>query len=511
MTFGRALMSATVARPFADTGPSFTNSQIRIAFCGLMLGNFLATLDQTVVATALGNIGAALGDLKNVSWIVSIYLLTSTASTPIYGKLSDLHGRRPMLMTAISIFMVASVLCALAPTMLALVLARALQGIGGGGLLAMAHATIADLVSPRERGRWQGYIGGAFAAGNVLGPVLGGAIIQHAAWPWIFWLNVPICLLALIVIQRALRLLRPRGVRHRIDWAGSSIFTGAIACLIGFLVMGGNDLPWSDLRLWGLFALALVLSGLFIARQESAAEPVLPLRLFRNPVFTIVVGFTIPASMTLVGCIVLLPIFLIYGLGYTTGEASLLMISITIATVAAALSTGMRVAQTGRYKIYPLAGLWLATLTLLSLGLLATHAPSPLLIVIQLAAIGFGIGLSMPVALVAVQNAVETQDLGVATSCISFFRSLGGAIGVSLLTAIVAQTLVAGSPVALTQGHRGLDLLNVAGDAGLVAHGCSLAFLAAAILTGLAALLACILPERPLRSSPLVDAAASLE
>lgn len=502
-------MPAT-ARAFQDAAPSFTHSQIRIAFCGLMLGNFLATLDQTIVATALGNIGVGLGDLKNVSWIVSIYLLTSTAATPIYGKLSDLHGRRPMLMTAIAIFMVASVLCALAPTMLALILARGLQGIGGGGLLAMAHATIADLVSPRERGRWQGYIGGAFAAGNVLGPVLGGAIVQHASWPWIFWINVPICLLALVVIHRALRLLRPRGVRHRIDWAGSSIFTAAIAALIGFLVLGGNDLPWSDPRLWGLFVLALILSGLFLARQERAAEPVLPLRLFRNRIFTIVVGFSFLASMTLVGCIVLLPIFLIYGLGHTTGQASILMISITIATVTAALSTGIRVAQTGRYKIYPIVGLWLAALTLLCLGLMATHTPPTALIVIELAAIGLGIGLSMPVALVAVQNAVDIHDLGVATSCVSFFRSLGGAIGVSLLTAIVALTLAAGSPAARIAGHRGLDLLSVAGDAGLVARGCGLAFIAAAILTGLAALLACILPERPLRSTPIADA-ASLE
>lgn len=495
-------MNAAAKSPAAShERAGFTQGQIRLAMFGLMLTIFLAALDQTIVATALGTIGEQLGDLKNISWVVSIYLLTSTATTPIYGKLSDMYGRRPLMLASLSIFTLASVLCAIAPTMWALIAARALQGVGGGGLMALSHASIADMISPRERGRWQGYVSSAFAGGNVLGPVLGGVIAQHASWPWIFWLNLPFCALAIVMVHRTLRLLPKRDVRHRIDWAGSTMFVAAIACVIAFLVIGGNDVPWSDLRLWCLLLAALVLAACFIARQRTAAEPILPLRLFGNPVFTTAVSYSFLASGTLVGSIVLFPLYLTFGRGYTASQASLTLGAITVTTVISSMWTGIVVARTGRYKIFPVVGLALATLSLLCLALLATHEPGPIVLALAFALVGSGIGLSLPVALVATQNAVEMGDLGIATSCVSFFRSFGGAVHVALFTAIVAIVLAAHAMPEVVGTHRGLDLLSVAGDQALVARACRYTFAVATCIMALATACAIMLPERPLRGS----------
>ena len=443
--------STSINATTTGTEVQFSHRDRLVILVGLMLGMFLAALDQTIIATALPRISSDLHGVEHLSWIVSSYLLTSTAATPIYGKLSDLYGRKAMLQIAIVIFLLTSVLCALSATMPQLIAFRALQGLGGGGLIAMAHATIADVISPRERGRYQAYIASTFAAASVLGPVLGGLFVDHLTWRWVFWINLPIGVGALIMAQITLRRLVVRRLRHRIDYPGALLIVAAVLCVLLVTTTGGNEVPWTSPVIAGLSAAALVFGVLAVLQELRASEPILPPRLFQNRVYVVANLINVLVTVSLLGSITFLPLFLqlVYGLG--AGDSGLMLMPLTISQVVGAISTGRLVAATGRYKIFPVLGV---VCTGTGMILLSMAGGSLLLAGVAMVLCGIGTGLVMPVMLVAVQNAVDVRDLGTATSSISFFRSMGGSFGVALFGAVLIARL--DTHVGLIPGHDAL-------------------------------------------------------
>jgi EmrB/QacA subfamily drug resistance transporter len=418
----------------------FTHRETLVIIGGLMLGMFLAALDQTIVATALPRIASDLHGVEHLSWVVSAYLLSSTAATPIYGKLSDLYGRKIMLQIAIVIFLLTSVLCALAATMGQLIGFRALQGLGGGGLLAMAHATIADVIAPRERGRYQAYFASTFAVASVVGPVLGGVFADHLSWRWVFWINLPLGIAALVVAQTSLKRLVARRVRHKIDYPGALLIVSAVCCVLLVTTMGGNEAAWSSPLILSLSAAALALFALCVMQELRASEPILPPRLFANPIFSTASLINLLTSIGLLGGIIFMPLFMQMVYRLDAGNSGLMLIPFTATTVVAAISAGRLMAATGRYKIFPMTGTLLTGLALMALSLTSPATPLPV-VGLTMALCGFGIGFIMPVMLVVVQNAVEMRDLGTATSSISFFRSMGGSFGVALFGAVLIASL----------------------------------------------------------------------
>ena len=289
-----------------------THRQILVVFSGLMAGMLLAALDQTIVSTALPTIVGELGGLDHLSWVVTAYLLTTTASTPLYGKLSDIYGRRLMFQSAIVIFVIGSMLCGLSQEMLQLIVFRGIQGIGAGGLMAMAFAIIGDIVSPRERGRYTGYLGAVFAVASVAGPLLGGYFVDHLSWRWVFYVNVPIGIVALVITSSVLRLPFVRR-DHTIDFAGAALLVAAVSTLLLALVWGGSEYPWGSSTILGLFAAAAILTGLFLWWEHRTAEPILPLRLFGDPVFTTGVALSFLLGGVMFGALVFLPLFVQVG------------------------------------------------------------------------------------------------------------------------------------------------------------------------------------------------------
>jgi EmrB/QacA subfamily drug resistance transporter len=495
----------------------FSHRERVVILIGLMLGMFLAALDQTIVATALPRISSDLHGIEHLSWIVSAYLLTSTAATPIYGKLSDLYGRKIMLQIAIVIFLLTSILCALAATMGQLIAFRALQGLGGGGLLAMAHATIADVISPRERGRYQAYIASTFAVSSVIGPVLGGLFVDHLTWRWVFWINLPIAVGALVLSELTLKRLVARRLRHRIDYPGAVLIVAAVCCVLLVTTMGGNEAAWDSPLIAGLAAGAVVLFALCVVQERRASEPILPPRLFADRVFLIASMVNVLTSIIMLGGIVFMPLFLqlVYGLG--AGDSGLMLIPFTGATVVAAISAGRLMAATGRYKIFPLVGV---TLILAGMVWLSMVTPATPLALTGGAMVlcGLGIGLVMPILVVVVQNTVETRDLGTATASISFFRSMGGSFGVALFSAVVIARLnslvgavpgqaVLGASPGITLLHAGAQALDLAPAAirapvtAAITQAFHDTFLVGAGLALLTFVLALILREVPLRTT----------
>ena len=458
--------TVTAVEP-AVSAQALSHREVLVVLSGILLGMMLAALDQSIVATALPAIAGELNGLEHLSWIVAGYLLTSTASTPIYGKLSDLYGRRALLQIAIVIFVVASVLCGLAQDMPQLIAARALQGLGGGGLISMAQAVIADVISPRERGRYQGYLSGMWATASVGGPVLGGFFVDYLSWRWVFWINLPLGIAAFILCRRALaRLVSPR--RHRrIDFVGALLLTAAVADLLLVASWGGTTLAWTSPTLIGLIAAAAPLVAGFIVQELRAPEPILPPRLFANPVIGLASLTSFIVAMAMFGGIVLLPVFLQLVTGVGAGHSGLLLIPLMGGTVAGAFTSGQLMRRTGRYKAFPLIGLSMSTV---AFALLATMdaATSPVVAMVYMGLLGVGIGMSMPVMLVAVQNAAEPRDIGVATAAVAFSRSLGGSFGAAILWSVLlaaldrhlvaggaelGTALLAGGPDAITHLH----------------------------------------------------------
>jgi EmrB/QacA subfamily drug resistance transporter len=438
------------------TESGLTHRQVMVIYGALALGMLLAALDQTIVATALPTIVGSLGGLNRLSWVVTAYLLASTASTPLYGKVSDLYGRKLMFQIAISVFLVGSMLAGLSQTMLELIVFRFVQGLGAGGLIVLAQAIIGDILSPRERGRYQGYLGGVFGFASVVGPLIGGFFSDHLSWRWIFYINLPVGVLALAVTSVVLDLPFSRR-EHEIDWPGAGLLVAAVSCALLAASWGGVEYAWLSPEILGLAAAALLLGGLTVRQENRAVEPILPPSLFRNRVFVVCTSMSLVLGLAMFGAIVFLPLFLQVVSRTTATNSGLLLVPLMVGVIGSAVASGRTVARTGRYRVFPIAGTAIMTggfvgLSTMGVGTSLATASVWMLIV------GAGIGLVMQVLVIAAQNAVEHRDLGVATSSVAFFRSLGGALGVALFGAVLANRLSANLARDLPRGGRGIDL-----------------------------------------------------
>ena len=476
--------------------PPLDHTAVRKIIFGVLLAMALSALEQTIVATALLTIGRDLGNIADLSWVVTAYLLAGTAVMPLYGKLSDVHGRRRMLLVSISVFVVGSAACALAPTMTALILARALQGLGGGGLISLAQTVIADVVAPRERGRYQGYIGGVFATGSVGGPILGGFFADHLHWTLIFWINLPLGLLALAISYHSLKALPRHDRPHRIDLIGAALMVAACVALLLGLTWGGTRFPWLSLPTLGLFGGTVVFGVLFFLRQQTAPEPFLPLDVMRNGVVATGIAAVTFAMGTLIGLSVFVPLYLDLIRGVSVSGSGFALIPLMGSSVAGAVSSGRLMMLTPRYKRLPTIGLTLASAACLLLA--ADNATLPLgAVLVLLAVVGSGLGTVFPVTTVSVQNAVLPHQLGTTTGVMNFFRSLGGAVVVAVFGAIVlgftAGSLPAGVPLEAV-AHQSPDLAAALVDA------FRWVFAAAALFLALSLAFLLLMEERPLRS-----------
>ncbi len=419
------------------------HAAIRSIVIGIMLAMFLGALDQTIVAPALPTIGRALHDIDQLPWVVTAYLLSSTAVTPLYGKLSDIHGRRAMMLVSIGMFVLGSIACALAPTMLMLILARGLQGIGGGGLISLAQTIIGDIVAPMERARYQAYFAAVFVASSVAGPILGGVFAQHLHWSLIFWINLPLGLAALRMTDSTLRRL-PRHERpHKLDLIGAALIVLATVAFLTALSWGGIHYPWSSLPVLSLLAVAAGLTVLFGLRLATAEEPFLPLSVLLHPVVAWGTAAACFAMGTFIGLSIYVPVYFELVLGLSASQSGLALLPLMCGVIAGATLSGRLMVRLRRYRRPPMVGLAVAAAGAFALSL--QPATMPLSIVVPLLAlIGAGIGTVLPVTTVAIQNAVPMHQLGTATGAMSFFRSLGGAIAVAGFGAIVVGGITAG-------------------------------------------------------------------
>jgi EmrB/QacA subfamily drug resistance transporter len=488
---GRGAAAAKSAKSRASAEKTFTHAEVRSIFIGIMLGMFLGALDQTIVATALPTIGRAFNDVENLSWVVTAYLLTATAVTPLYGKLADIYGRRNAMVTGVVIFVIGSAACALAPSMTALIFARGLQGLGGGGLMALAQTIVADIVTPRERGRYQGYFGTVFATASVSGPVLGGFLAQHLHWSLIFWINLPLGVAALAMMIPALRRLPKVERAHKLDFLGAVLMMGAAVSLLLALTWGGTRFDWLSLPIIGLVLLSLLLWTLFVLRVVYASEPFLPVSVLQNPVVRCATLAGGCAMGTLVGLTIFVPLYFEVVYHLSASQSGLALIPLMGSVVLAATVTGRAMVHVDNYKRMPLAGLVVSIVSLLALAAWPDKMPIPL-VVLLLTTAGTGMGCLFPVSTVATQNAVSRAQMGIATGTLNFFRSLSSALIVALFGAIVLGGLGGGSGVSVE------TLARTATDSDL-ATVFRFVFLAGALVVGFGLAFVIAMEQKPLR------------
>ncbi|HEV7584821.1 MAG TPA: MDR family MFS transporter [Solirubrobacteraceae bacterium] len=404
-----------------------------------MLVLFLAALDQTIVATALPTIVGDLGGLNQISWVVTAYLLATTVVTPLYGKLGDMYGRKVVLQAALVLFLIGSALCGVSQNLDELIAFRAVQGLGGGGLIVGAQAAIGDVVAPRQRGRYTGLFGAVFGVASIAGPLLGGFLTSHLSWRWIFYVNLPLGVLALFVLAAALPGASEH-VRHAIDYAGSALLGGALSAIVLATSLGGTSEPWGSPLIVGLGAGGALLLVAFVFVERRAPEPVLPPRLLRNEVFAVcaAVGFVVGFGMF--GAITYLPLFLQVVKNASPTGSGLQLVPLMGGLLVTSILSGQAITRTGRYKPFPIAGTALLTVGLYLLSTM-TAATSRGTIDLYMFIVGLGLGMVMQVLVLAVQNAVDYPDLGVATSGATLFRLIGGSLGTATLGAIFANRL----------------------------------------------------------------------
>ena len=472
-----------------------SQTEIRTIIFGIMLAMLLAALDQTIIATALPTIGRDLGDLEHLPWVVTVYLLTTTAVTPLYGKISDSHGRRITLLAAIVIFIIGSIACAVAPTMLVLILARGLQGLGGGGLIALAQTIVGDIIPPKERGRYQVYFASVFMSASLLGPVLGGFFAEHLHWSVIFWINLPLGAIAFVIAFHGLKKLPRHDRPRRLDLLGALLLVAATVLLLLALNWGGLRYPWLSGPVLGLLAASAVLGILFAIRMRLAPEPLIPPGVLHNPVLRMGTLSAFFGMGTYIGLTIYLPVYFEVVRGLSASLSGLALIPLMAGTVCGATLSGRSMARVKHYKRLPIAGL------LVAMGatgiLVAMPRDLPILAVeTLLAIISIGLGTLLPVTLVTTQNAVPLHDMGTATGVANFFRSLGSAFIVAVFGAIVLggsglSGAASFETLAESAAGSGIDLADIFASvfaAAMVGFGLALAFLIA-------------MEEQPLRGS----------
>jgi EmrB/QacA subfamily drug resistance transporter len=504
---------------------AFTHRQIVAILGALMMGMMLAALDQTIVATALPTIVAELGGLSRLSWVVTAYMLASTISAPLYGKLGDILGRKYVFQAAIVVFLVGSVLSGASRSMVQLVAFRGVQGLGAGGLMVTAQAIIADIVSPRERGRYQGYMGAVFATASVLGPVLGGFFADHLSWRWVFYINVPLGVAALFVTAAVLHAPPKRSagaVRLPVDYVGAALLAAAVTCLVLVTTWGGSVFPWSSPVSRGLGVGCVALFIAFAIVEARATDPLIPPSLFRDRTFDIASATSFIIGFGMFGVISFIPVFMQVASGASATGSGLMILPLMLGMLSASMVSGQLVSRTGRYKRFPVVGTALATVGMFLFSRM-TPDTSRVVASVDMAIAGVGLGLTMQVMVVAMQNTAERRNLGVATSTVTFFRSVGGSCGVALFGAIFNSRLAVellGTPEASTllSGHsvRGGGLLKLLETlapeprheiAGAFARALSVAFLVAAPCLAVAFILVLFLQEKPLRGRESAAAA----
>jgi EmrB/QacA subfamily drug resistance transporter len=495
---------------FVDGGIGSTRERqpVRVIFGALMLVMLLAALDQTIVSTALPTIVGELGGLEHLSWVVTAYLLATTIVTPLYGKLGDLFGRKIVLQSAIVLFLVGSALCGTSRSMVALIGFRALQGLGGGGLMVTTMAVVGDLLSPRERGRYQGIFGGVFGLATVIGPLIGGFFVDHLGWRWIFYINLPLGLIAVAIVGWAFVAPTARR-RPAIDLAGAGLLALALTALILLMSLAGRSFAWGSAEAVGLGLTTVAAAAALLRVEQTTAEPILPLRLFANRIFAVccAVGFIVGLAMF--GSITYMPLYLQVVKGVAPSIAGLQLTPMMAGVLVTSIVSGRIISRTGRYRAFPIAGTAIMTG---GLGLLASldTASDTWLASVYMLVLGLGLGMVMQVLVLAVQNAVQPAVMGVATSGSIMFRQIGGSVGIAAFGAIFANHLRTNLAKTLPPGvHGPTSATPVAVKAlpphvhALYVHAFSNAlhpmFLVGAVASGIAFLLTWFLREVPLR------------